>query len=143
MIKSVTFLLLLASTALAAPRTEPPPPMREFRGAWVATVGNIDWPSGPGLSGEEQQREVIKILERATSLKLNAIVLQVRTSADALYESKLEPWSEYLTGKQGQSPGYDPLKFWIDECHKRGIELHAWFNPFRAQVAFSKDKSQT
>jgi uncharacterized lipoprotein YddW (UPF0748 family) len=141
---SFALLITMSLAALCAAqarssRIEPPPPMREFRAAWVATVGNIDWPSKPGLSTEDQQREVIRILDRAVSLKLNVMVLQVRTSADALYDSKLEPWSEYLTGKQGQAPNpyYDPLKFWIDECHKRGIELHAWFNPFRAQVAFS------
>jgi len=124
------------SVRSAGSSTEPPPPHREFRAAWVATVGNIDWPSKPGLSTSEQQQEVIKILERAQKLNLNAIVLQVRTSCDALYDSKLEPWSQYLTGKQGQAPNpyYDPLQFWIDESHKRGIELHAWFNPFRAKV---------
>jgi uncharacterized lipoprotein YddW (UPF0748 family) len=120
---------------------EPPPAQREFRAAWVATVGNIDWPSKAGLSTEQQQREIIQIVERLQRLRMNAIVLQVRTSCDALYDSKLEPWSQYLTGKQGQAPSpyYDPLKFWIDECHKRGIELHAWFNPFRAKVGKGRE----
>src|SRR5207248_3095073 len=99
------------------------------------------WPSRPGLIAQEQQREVIDILERAKQLRMNAIVFQVRTSCDALYDSKLEPWSQYLTGKHAQPPEpyYDPLKFWIDECHKRGIELQAWFNPFRACVGASKE----
>ena len=108
---------------------------REFRAAWVATVANIDWPTRKDLSSAEQQAEIIAIVERAREMRLNALVLQVRTSADALYESKLEPWSEYLTGAQGRAPSpyYDPLKMWVDEAHKRGIELHAWFNPYRAR----------
>jgi uncharacterized lipoprotein YddW (UPF0748 family) len=106
---------------------------REFRAAWVATVANIDWPSKPGLGAEQQQAEARALLDQAQSLKLNAIVLQVRPCADALYESSLEPWSEYLTGVQGQHPGYDPLALWIREAHARGLELHAWLNPFRAR----------
>ncbi len=107
---------------------------REFRAAWVATVANIDWPSKPGLSVEDQKAEMIAILDRAEELNLNAIVFQVRCATDALYESKLEPWSAYLTGKQGQAPDpfYDPLEFAVKEAHARGLELHAWFNPFRA-----------
>lgn len=108
---------------------------REFRAAWVATVANIDWPSRKGLSTAEQQAEVRTLLDSAVALKLNAIILQVRTSADALYPSALEPWSEYLSGTQGLAPEplYDPLAFWISEAHARGLELHAWFNPFRAR----------
>ena len=108
---------------------------REFRGAWVATVANIDWPSRKGLSTAEQQAEMRVLLERALALKLNALILQIRTGADALYASDLEPWSEYLTGTQGQAPEpfYDPLALWISEAHARGLELHAWFNPFRAR----------
>ena len=113
----------------------PPPAPREFRAAWVATVANIDWPSKLGLSTAQQQAEIINIVNRAKELNLNALVLQVRTSADAFYPSALEPWSEYLTGEQGKAPVpfYDPLKMWIDEAHRRGIELHAWFNPYRAR----------
>ena len=113
---------------------------REFRAAWVATVANIDWPSKPGLSTEEQQKEAIAILDRAKEINLNAIILQVRTACDALYVSELEPWSEYLTGEQGKAPEpfYDPLKFWIDEAHARGLQLHAWFNPFRARHTSAK-----
>ena len=118
--------------AVVADQKTPPPALREFRAAWVATVGNIDWPSKRGLSAEEQQREAIAILDKSKEIGLNAIVFQIRTSADALYKSDIEPWSEFLTGEQGKDPGYDPLTFWIDEAHKRGIELHAWFNPFRA-----------
>ncbi len=117
----------LAGLAPAAPR--------EFRAAWVATVANIDWPSRKGLTTAEQQAEMRSVLDTAVTLKLNAIILQVRTSADALYASDLEPWSEYLTGTQGQAPEpfYDPLALWISEAHARGLELHAWFNPFRAR----------
>jgi uncharacterized lipoprotein YddW (UPF0748 family) len=112
----------------------PPEPMREFRALWVATVRNMDWPSQPGLSTEEQQRELLAILDRAAELNLNAIVLQVRPEADALYASTLEPWSRYLTGQQGQppEPAWDPLAFAVEEAHRRGLELHAWFNPYRA-----------
>src|SRR5215213_5465300 len=115
---------------------EPPPLPREFRAAWVATVANIDWPSRPGLPTDVQKREAIRILDACARLNLNAVVLQVRTSADALYESRLEPWSAFLTGVQGKRPDpyYDPLVFWVEEAHRRGLQLHAWFNPFRARL---------
>ena len=123
-----------APSALAASEKTPPKPHREFRGAWVATVGNSVWPSKPGLPVSEQKSELLAILDRAAQLKMNAIIFQVRPACDALYASKLEPWSEYLTGKMGQAPApfYDPLEFAIQEAHKRGLELHAWFNPYRA-----------
>src|SRR5271165_2017205 len=91
----------------------PPLPLREFRGAWVATVGNIDWPSKPGLPVEQQKAEFLLILERAVTLNLNAIILQVRPACDAMYASNLEPWSYYLTGAMGKPPQpyYDPLAF--------------------------------
>src|SRR4051794_41132109 len=119
---------------------QPPPAPREFRGIWVATVGNIDWPSKNDLTTEQQQSEAIAIMDKAVELNMNAIVLQVRPACDALYESKLEPWSYFLTGKQGKAPNpyYDPLKFWIDESHRRGLELHAWFNPYRAHLVGEK-----
>ena len=111
-----------------------PPAEREFRGIWVATVANIDWPSEPGLSTALQQQEMTAILDTARALNLNAIVLQVRPQCDALYPSELEPWSYYLTGEQGKAPDpyYDPLAMWIEEAHARGMELHVWFNPYRA-----------
>ena len=116
--------------------SHPPPAPREFRAAWVATVANIDWPSRKGLSSAAQQEEIRILLDRAVALKLNAIILQVRPCADALYLSDLEPWSEYLSGTQGQPPVpfYDPLALWISEAHARGLELHAWFNPFRTRL---------
>ncbi len=109
---------------------------REFRGVWVATVDNIDWPTKPGLSTEVQEKEALAILDTAVALRLNAIVLQVRPHCDAMYASRLEPWSYYLTGVQGKPPDpyYDPLQFWVEEAHKRGLELHAWFNPYRAHM---------
>ena len=111
-----------------------PPPAREFRGAWIATVANIDWPSKSGLPVAQQKAELISLLDRAAQLHLNAVLFQVRPVADALYASPLEPWSEYLTGTQGKmpSPFYDPLALAVAEAHQRGLELHAWFNPFRA-----------
>ncbi len=116
----------------------PPPPPREFRAAWVATVANIDWPSRKGLSDAQQIAEIRALLDSAQALRLNAIVLQVRTSADALYRSSLEPWSEYLSGVQGQGPGYDPLAVWLSEAQARGLELHAWINPYRARQSGGK-----
>jgi uncharacterized lipoprotein YddW (UPF0748 family) len=115
--------------------TAPPPMRREFRGVWVASVENIDWPSQPGLSTQEQKDELLGILDRAVALRLNAVILQVRPAADALYASPYEPWSEYLTGRMGRAPDpwYDPLEFAVTEAHKRGLELHAWFNPYRAR----------
>lgn len=113
-------------------------PKREFRGSWVATVNNIDWPSKPGLSPARQQQEAIILLNKLQQLGMNAVILQVRPAADAMYPSKLSPWSRYLTGTPGQDPGYDPLQFWIDECHKRNMELHAWFNPFRVALKYDE-----
>ena len=108
---------------------------REFRGAWIATVGNIDWPSKPGLTTADQQSELRALMDMASALNLNALIFQVRTACDALYNSPHEPWSEYLSGKMGEPPNpyYDPLDFAVREAHARGIELHAWFNPFRAR----------
>ncbi len=131
---------LRAAVSYVVSAQQPPVIPREFRGAWVASVGNIDWPSKPGLSTPEQQTELLAILDRAVAVRLNAILLQVRPASDALYASKLEPWSEYLTGRQGQAPQpfYDPLEFAVAEAHKRGLELHAWFNPFRARHTSAK-----
>ena len=109
----------------------PPKLQREFRGVWVATVGNSDWPSKPGLPVADQKAELLAILNRAAQLRLNVVVFQVRPGCDALYNSKIEPWSEYLTGTMGKAPSplWDPLAFAVDEAHTRGLELHAWFNP--------------
>lgn len=116
---------------------EPPPVSREFRGVWVATVNNMDWPSRPGLPVDSQKAELLALLDRAAALRLNAVIFQVRPGADALYKSPYEPWSEYLTGVMGRapSPAWDPLEFAVAEAHRRGLELHAWFNPYRARYA--------
>ncbi|MDQ8190804.1 glycoside hydrolase family 10 protein [Roseibacillus persicicus] len=113
-------------------REQPPAVPREFRGAWSACVYNIDWPSRKGMSAGSQQAELRAILNRMQSLNMNAIIFQVRPNADAVYNSSLEPWSSWISGTMGRSPGYDPLSFCISEAHARGIEVHAWFNPFRA-----------
>jgi len=138
--------LLLASTLVAGAvgyqpsAVVPPQPAREFRGVWVATVANIDWPSRPGLSTSVQKEELLRILNRAAQLRLNAVIFQVRPACDAMYASAIEPWSEYLTGRMGKAPApfYDPLAFAVEEAHKRGLELHAWFNPYRALHFTSK-----
>lgn len=137
-------LLLFVFTALFGPargQDSPPEPRREFRGAWVASVFNIDWPSKAGLSQKAQKDEMIAILDNAAGLNLNAIILQVRPQCDALYASTREPWSPFLSGSMGENPGYDPLAFAIEEAHARGIELHAWFNPFRALASVGKEVS--
>ena len=144
--KSLFLALLLALLPAFTARgqsSEPPEVAREFRAIWVATVANIDWPSKPGLSTWQQQSELIAILDRAVALNMNAIILQVRPAADALYASKLEPWSEYLTGQMGRAPEpyYDPLEFAVQEAHKRGLELHAWFNPYRAHHPSARSES--
>ncbi len=114
--------------------TVPPPIAREFRGVWIATVSNIDWPSRPGLSTGDQQAEMLTLLNRAVAMHMNAVVFQVRPEADALYQSDNEPWSPFLTGTMGRPPEpyYDPLAFVVREAHARGLEVHAWFNPYRA-----------
>ena len=118
-------------------------PKREFRGAWVATVANIDWPTAEAVGNAGLQRqEMLQILDDAARLKLNAIVFQVRPTADALYKSELEPWSIWLTGKQGQDNDttYDPLEFVITEAHKRCIDVHVWLNPYRVTHSFKADE---
>ncbi len=130
----------MIGAGIRAQDAEAPAIPREFRAAWVATVDNIDWPSNRNLDPAQQQAEMLHILDTAVALKLNAIILQVRPSCDAMYPSKLEPWSEYLTGRQGRppSPLYDPLKMWVEEAHKRGLELHCWFNPYRVYLKAQK-----
>lgn len=113
-----------------------PWPVREFRGVWVATVANIDWPSSWYLPTSKQQLELDLIVQTVHKLNFNAIVFQVRTSGDAVYNSSLEPWSYYLTGTQGKAPYpfWDPLAYLIEKSHNFGIEVHAWFNPYRARA---------
>ncbi|KUJ66592.1 hypothetical protein ACZ90_34835 [Streptomyces albus subsp. albus] len=104
---------------------------RQFRGMWLATVANRDWPSRPGLPAAAQRAELLALLDAAAARRLNAVILQVRPTADALWPSPYEPWAEYLTGVQGRDPGWDPLGTAVREAHARGLELHAWFNPYR------------
>ncbi len=127
----IFFILNFSSTGYLSGQT---PDGKEMRGVWIATVKNLDYPSSGFLSVEEQKKEFTDMLDYFSETGINAIFFQVRPAADAFYDSKYEPWSEWLTGKQGKAPVpyYDPLKFMIKECHKRNIEFHAWINPFRA-----------
>ncbi|PYS99473.1 MAG: hypothetical protein DMF63_11475 [Acidobacteria bacterium] len=122
-------LSLLAPPLNAQPR---PKPEREFRAVWIATVDNIDFPTQKGLPPEKQKAELLASLDLAKKLRLNAVIFQVRPMADAVYRSQLEPWSEFLTGEMGKPQDFDPLEFVVSEAHKRGILVHAWFNPYRA-----------
>ncbi|KNB49756.1 glycoside hydrolase family 10 protein [Streptomyces caatingaensis] len=103
----------------------------EFRGMWAATVANLDWPSKPGLSPDRQKRELRALYDAALARRLNVVILQIRPTADAFWPSRYEPWSEYLTGRQGRDPGWDPLAFAVREAHDRDLQLHGWFNPYR------------
>ncbi|WP_432176924.1 glycoside hydrolase family 10 protein [Streptomyces sp. Tue6028] len=125
-----------AAGADPAPAPAPAPARRhrtagEFRGMWLATVAHRDWPSRGGLSRDQQRAELLDRLDMAVRLRLNTVMFQVRPAADALWPSPYEPWSEVLTGVQGQDPGWDPLDTAVREAHARGLELHAWFNPYR------------
>ncbi|MFG2982492.1 glycoside hydrolase family 10 protein [Streptomyces sp. NPDC048258] len=115
----------------AAPARAREAPAAEFRGMWIASVANVDWPSRSGLSARTQRAELLGLLDTAVKRRLNAVILQVRPAADALWPSPLEPWSQWLTGEQGVDPGWDPLGTAVTEAHARGLELHAWFNPYR------------
>ncbi len=130
------FVLIVLPLFSIAQNTTKIAPKREFRGVWVASVSNIDWPSKQGLTADQQKQELIAILEQHKKSGLNAVMLQIRPTADALYAKSRELWSHWLMGKQGlaPTPGYDPLEFAIKEAHFRGIELHAWFNPYRATM---------
>ncbi|WP_031089171.1 glycoside hydrolase family 10 protein [Streptomyces sp. NRRL WC-3549] len=140
--------LVTAGDGVAVSRTAarpgPPAGLRaaagEMRGVWIGTVGNLDWPSKAGLSAAAQQAELTAHLDRAVEMRLNAVVLQVRPTADALWPSPYEPWAECLTGTQGKDPGWDPLGTAVEEAHARGLELHAWFNPYR--VANHTDRTR-
>jgi len=135
------FLLVSLFCVPVVAQAGPHAPKREMRAVWIATVGNIDWPSKPGLSAQQQQQEFLNQLSFFQRSGFNTVVVQVRPAADAFYPSPYEPWSKYLTGKQGQPPfpKYDPLEFMINETHKRNMEFHAWFNPYRALVSSSSN----
>ncbi|NEY32995.1 family 10 glycosylhydrolase [Streptomyces sp. PRKS01-65] len=122
--------LTMAPSAVAVPGRRRRA-VTEMRGMWLATVANRDWPSKAGLSAAAQRAELIAHLDTAVRCRLNTVVFQVRPTADALWPSPYEPWSQYLTGTQGKDPGWDPLGTAVAEAHARGLELHAWFNPYR------------
>ncbi|MEA5505102.1 family 10 glycosylhydrolase [Halotia wernerae UHCC 0503] len=142
--KIASVYLVVPPGITSTPTPIPTPPgsirvshQREFRGAWVTTVWNSDWPSKTGLPTAQQKAELLEIINQLQALNFNALILQVRPEGDALYASQLEPWSAWITGTQGKAPEpfYDPLEFAIAECHKRNIEVHAWFNPYRAKTS--------
>lgn len=118
------------------------PPKHEFRGSWIATVNNIDWPSRKNLSSEEQQAELLKLLDQIQALGLNAVIFQARPAGEVLYNSPYEPWSSFLTGELAKAPYpyYDPLEFAIKEAHKRGLDFHVWVNPFRLNTNWDENK---
>ncbi|MGH1395335.1 MAG: glycoside hydrolase family 10 protein [Trichormus sp.] len=128
---------LIVPPRSSSPSTVKVSHQREFRGAWLTTVWNSDWPSKAGLPVAQQQSELVNILQQLQQLNFNALILQVRPEGDALYASAIEPWSAWITGTQGKAPEpfYDPLEFAIAESHKRNIEVHAWFNPYRAKTS--------
>lgn len=125
----VSFLMILSASTVNASASD-----KEMRAAWISTVYNMDWPSSKN-NQTAQKREYIELLDKLKSVGINTVVVQVRPKADAIYKSSINPWSEYLTGTQGKDPGYDPLPFLIDEAHKRGMEFHAWFNPYRVTTS--------
>jgi len=127
-----------APVAAATPAAQCVPdqaaPKQQLRAEWIASVTNIDWPSQRGLTANQQKAELIRWYDEAVALGLNAVVVQIRPTADAFWPSPYEPWSQWLTGTQGQDPGYDPLAFAVEEAHKRNLEFHGWFNPFRVSM---------
>ena len=131
--KSILCALLLGAVSLAW-ATEP-----RFRATWVSSVSNIDWPQKDAVGNEDKQKaDMLLMLDAFQEMHLNAIVFQVRPTADALYPSHFEPWSAWLTGMQGKATGYDPLEFVCEEAHKRGIDVHVWINPYRVTIAGGK-----
>lgn len=137
----IVFILLVCLSATAPESYGQQAPKRELRAAWIATVANIDWPSKPGLPSATQKAEYIRLLDELKKVGMNAVVVQIRPAADAFYPSALEPWSYWLTGRQGKQPApyYDPLKFMIKAAHERGMEFHAWCNPYRAVFNVKKE----
>lgn len=137
-------LLFIFSLFISSRAQNLPEPTREFRAAWIATVDNIDFPTRKNLSAEEQKAEIIGALELAQKLKLNAVLFQARPMTDALYQSKIEPWSEFLTGAMNRPnpQNFDPLEFIITEAHRRGILVHVWLNPYRAFHPAAKTVSE-
>jgi uncharacterized lipoprotein YddW (UPF0748 family) len=113
---------------------------RQLRGMWIATVSDLDWPGDPADSTERKKADYRRLLDRARALGLNAVFVQVRPAADAFYDSPYEPWSQWITGKQGRDPGFDVLDFFVKEAHERDLEFHAWFNPYRVSLDTDRGK---
>ena len=137
---SLGIFLLIMAMAIPVIASAQEKKNHEFRAAWVATVDNIDWPSKKGLPVDSQKAEFIRLADMHKTNGMNALIVQVRPATDAFYPSQYEPWSEWLTGVQGRPPipYYDPLQFMITETHKRGMEFHAWCNPYRAEFSIGK-----
>ena len=135
--KIFLILLITVGTLISTSLSDAANPKREFRATWLTTHYRIDWPSSLATSASgvtAQKKQLVAILDTLKAGNINAVMLQVRPTADAFYQSSYEPWSHNLTGTRGQDPGYDPLQYAIEECHKRGIEIHAWVNPYRYEV---------
>ena len=118
---------------------DPAAPKRQLRADWIASVEHIDWPSAPGLTPAQQKAELSALYDQAVDRGLNAVIVQVRPTADTFWPSELEPWSKYLTGTPGGDPGYDPLRYAVREAHARNLEFHAWFNPYRVSMNTDRD----
>lgn len=136
--RTLHILLILLICIFVASQAQAQNPKREFRAVWIATVTNLDWPKSGSVSTQKQ--EMIDMLDDLKEIGINVVVFQIRTECDALYDSPIDPWSYWLTGVQGRAPDpwYDPLEFTINEAHARGMELHAWFNPYRVQRTVGK-----
>ena len=135
---SITILLIVVLSACATKKefvTEPQQQSAELRGIWIASVENIDWPASKTLPIEQLQSSYLEILDFYKALNFNAVFVQIRTAGDALYPSDLAPWSRYLTGTEGQALERDILPWLIDQTHQRGMEFHAWMNPYRATTS--------
>ncbi len=136
--KQIVLVLAVALLASCASKKSVQPqvlqPKREFRGAWIQAVNG----QFTGMGEKQMKKYLIEMLDNLKKVNVNAVIFQVRVEGDALYESRLEPWSRFLTGQQGRSPGWDPLDFMVEECHKRNMELHAWINPYRARTKGTK-----
>ena len=128
-------LLMLVTASAATAQVDVITPKREMRSAWVATVWGIDWPlstsNGTASSIQTQKNQMTRMLDSLAVNNFNAVNFQVRGMSDAMYKSSYEPWASWLTGTRGKDPGWDPFEFFVEECHKRGLECHAWVNPYR------------
>jgi uncharacterized lipoprotein YddW (UPF0748 family) len=140
-----SFFCIIISLSINYGFSQTSPPIRELRGVWIATVKNIDFPSSTKLTPEQQRQEFKNLLDFHQKNGINAVFVQIRPCGDAFYPSAYEPWSEWLNGKQGKAPepSYDPLEFMIAEAHRRGMEFHAWFNPYRGVSDIDKDSLKT